>query len=383
MRLFHDDRMVRVGLSGSGYISSGLLAVLARYDDVTVTSVFTGRHPSRDHSYLRPDLLTRNVTELIDGSDLVVECSGGVTRAMTVVGAAFAAGIPVVTVNAEFQVTVGHLFTQRGLITEAEGDQPGALAALAEEIRLMGFEPLVYGNVKTFLDLNPSRENMAHQARLHGISPQQVTSFTDGTKLHVEQALVANGLGASIARTGMLGVREPRFADYVTALTDAAVAHGGAISDYCMPSNTDVHVFIVATHPDPVGGALRHYKLGPGPHYLFSRNRHLGHFEVPRTIKRVIETGRPLINNGTTPWINVVAIAKTSVPAGTRIDSAIGSVTFRGVAVTAAEHPDLPPIGMMENATLTRDIAAGQHLTSDDVELSEPLSRQLAAYATA
>ena len=41
---------------------------------------------------------------------------------------------------------------------------------------------------------------MLHWSRRNGISLPMVTAFTDGTKLQIEQALVANGLGATIAR---------------------------------------------------------------------------------------------------------------------------------------------------------------------------------------
>lgn len=378
MRLLSEGHAIRVGLAGSGYISAGLLQVLSRYDDVAVTAVLTGRHTSRDHEYPRPELLVRNVDELTARCDLVVECSGGVTRAMNVVGAAFAAGMPVVTVNAEFQVTVGHLFAPHGVLTEAEGDQPGALASLHEEIALMGFQPVVYGNVKTFLQHNPTVEDMRHQASLHGISQQQVTSFTDGTKLHVELALVANGLDAGLAPDGVLGVRSPRFEDCAAEL--AAAGARGPISDFCMPTDTDAHIFIVATHPDPVSGELAHYKLGPGPYYRFTRNRHLGHFEVPRTIKRVVETGRPLINNGTAPVTKVVAVAKKPVAAGTGIASAVGSTLFRGVAVRTTDHADLLPIGLMESCTVVRDIASGAYVTAEDVQMGDALAARLSAW---
>ncbi|MGW5218734.1 hypothetical protein ACWEQA_12790 [Nocardia sp. NPDC004085] len=379
MKLLSRSNALRVGLAGSGYISMGLLRVLSWYDDVAVTAVLTSRDMSRDNEYPQPELLVRNIDDLTARCDLVVECSGSVTRAMSVVGAAFAAGIPVVTVNAEFQVTVGHLFSSRGVLSEAEGDQPGALAALHEEITLMGFQPIVYGNVKTFLQHNPTVEDMRQQATIHGISEQQVTSFTDGTKLHVEIALVANGLGAGLAPDGVLGVRKPRFLDCAAELVAASI--GVPISDFCMPTDTDAHVFIVATHPHPVDGELAHYKLGRGPHYQFTRNRHLGHFEVPRTIKRVIETGQPLINNGNRPAVKVAAIAKKPVRAGTDVASAFGSTMFRGIAVRAADNADLLSIGLMEGCTVVRDIAPGAYITAEDVRLDSTLAAQLSAWS--
>ena len=99
--------------------------------------------------------------------------------------------------NSEFHVTVGSYFVDKGLVTEAEGDQPGVLAQLHEEAISMGFKPLVYGNIKGFLNENPTADDMEYWGNKSGISLDMVTSFTDGTKVQIEQTLVANGLGKS------------------------------------------------------------------------------------------------------------------------------------------------------------------------------------------
>lgn len=68
--------------------------------------------------------------------------------------------------DAELHVTTGSYLTRKpGLITEAEGDQPGCLAALKEEALAMGFQILAYGNIKGFLKLNPSRDDMQYWSR--------------------------------------------------------------------------------------------------------------------------------------------------------------------------------------------------------------------------
>ena len=120
-----------------------------------------------------------SIDELVDHSDVVVECSGEVAHATLVVERAMLAGKPVVTMDAEFHVTVGSHFAQLGWLSEAEGDQPGCLAALNEEARDMGFVPLVYGNIKGFLNHHPERETMSYWSQRQGISQQQVTSCTN------------------------------------------------------------------------------------------------------------------------------------------------------------------------------------------------------------
>ena len=117
--------------------------------------------------------------------------------------AAGEAGRRLVTLNAEAQVTVGTALLHAGYsITEAHGDQPGALAELDPEVRAIGFDPVAYVNFKGFHDPDPSPENMHYWSQKQASTLRAVTSYTDGGKLQIEQVLVANGLGAGIARPG-------------------------------------------------------------------------------------------------------------------------------------------------------------------------------------
>ena len=132
-------KKTRIGVVGTGFIGNGLAHVLSDQPDVELSRVLTRRKPEEAQELFRPELATRDVQELIDHSDLIVECSGDVLHATDVVAAAFEAELPVVTMNSEFQVTTGSFFAGRGYLTEAEGDQPGSLAALRENVLSMGF----------------------------------------------------------------------------------------------------------------------------------------------------------------------------------------------------------------------------------------------------
>ena len=71
------------------------------------------------------------------------------------------AGLPVVTMDAELQVTTGSYFAKKGFITEAEGDQPGCLAALDEEARQMGFLPAGLREHQGVSELHPNHRGYA------------------------------------------------------------------------------------------------------------------------------------------------------------------------------------------------------------------------------
>jgi len=79
--------------------------------------------------FVKKDVLTNNLDDLINSCDLIVECSGDVIYATESIDKILKANIPVVTMNSEFHVTIGLYFVDKGLIIEAEGDQPGVEAA--------------------------------------------------------------------------------------------------------------------------------------------------------------------------------------------------------------------------------------------------------------
>src|SRR5665647_265011 len=162
--------MARIGIIGTGYIAKGILMALDRTDDLEVVRVFTHSEPGRRTDYPRPALMTNSVDDLVGESDLVVVASGDPLRAVEPVEAAIGASLPVVTMDAELQVTVGSHFARRGYLSEAEGDQPGCLAALREEALAMGFSPLVYGNLKGFLNHHPTPDEMRYWSGVQGIS---------------------------------------------------------------------------------------------------------------------------------------------------------------------------------------------------------------------
>lgn len=368
------EEVRRIGVVGSGFISRGLILALASIADLSVTKVLTRTNPVHRSDFPRADLLTNSVDELIDHADLVVECSGDVLHATEIVDRVMQAGLPVVTMDPEFQITTGSYFADKGVLTEAEGDQPGCLAALRENVVQMGFQPLVYGNIKRYLNRNPSLEEMRFWARKQGISLQQVTAFTDGTKVQIEQALVANGLGAEIVVTGMLGVSSADVQTGGCLLADGAKRLGFPISDYILSPSAPAGIFIAAEHQDEQREYLRYLKLGDGPYYVLLQNFHLCHLEIQKTIRRVLSGGPVLINNTAHPRISVASISKEALQPGTFVERGMGSFLVRGEAVRITDMPDHVPIGLLDGATIVRNIEPGRYIRFDDVELPDSLA---------
>jgi len=344
--------------------------IMQHYPDLRISRVLTRRGIDAIDDFPLREALTNSIDDLVDHSDLIVECSGDVFFGTQVIERAFEAGLPVVTVNAELQVTTGSWLAGKGLLTEAEGDQPGSLAALHEDAVQMGFKPLVYGNMKGFLNHNPSREDMAYWSKRQGISIDQTTSFTDGTKVQIEQVVVGNGFGAGISKPGLEGLASTDLNRSANVLGLIAENIGQPIVDYVIPSGYPAGgVFLVCRHDEDQAPAIEYFKLGPGPYYVLSRPFHLCSLEVGKTVRRVLAGGGVLLNNSTEPTLGVAARAKREMKPGETIVRGIGGFDVRGEAIRLADEADHVPIGLLRNTVLKRALEPGQMITFDDIEL--------------
>lgn len=361
----------KIGVSGTGMIARCLIRLIEKhYADMEVSGVLTRRPLNSFSDFPLAERLTNSIDQLVDNADLIIECSGDVFHGTEVIERAFEAGLKVVTINAELQVTTGSYLAGKGFLTEAEGDQPGSLAALHEEALMMGFKPLVYGNMKGYLNLDPTPEDMAYWSNRQGISIDQTTSFTDGTKVQIEQVIVGNGLGATLARQGMQGLASTNLTDTGNLLGMMADRIGEPFVDYIIPAGYPAGgVFLVGRHDDDQRAAIEYFKLGPGPYYTLLRPFHLCSLEVGKTVRRVLQGGSVLLNNSTSPTLGVGAIAKRAMRPGELIERGIGGFQFRGESVKLDQQPDHVPIGLLRKTALKRAVEPGQLITFDDIDI--------------
>ncbi|MCX8101731.1 MAG: hypothetical protein N3D77_10895 [Geminicoccaceae bacterium] len=370
------ERPTRIGIAGTGFVARHLALELAHRPDWRLVAVLT-RRPRASVAGFPDGTLVDSIDALIERAQVLVECTGDVFRATEVIDRALAAGRPVLTLDAEFHVTTGSFFVGRGYLSEGEGDQPGSTAALYEEAVSMGFAPLVLGNMKGFLNRDPSPEEMEYWAARQGISLPMVTAFTDGTKLQVEQCLVGNRFGADIAQEELLGPATDDLAEAARTLGEAAMARGRPITDYVLSRKLPHGVFLVAHHREEQREALRYLKMGDGPFYTLVRPHVLVHLELFKTLERWRRGAPPLLDNGACPHLSVAAVAKRRLESGSRIANGIGSFALRGMCVRIADRPDHLPIGLARDLVVRRRIEPGQVLTFDDVELLDSRPLQL------
>lgn len=367
---------IKIGVVGTGFIARNFMTSLDRHPDARIGAILTRRDP-HTITDLPADLLTGSATGFLKSCDVVLECSGDPLWATEVISEAVAGGKPVVTMNTEFHITAGSALVGSGMITEAEGDQPGCLAALHEDAVAMGFAPLAYGNMKGFMNKDPSPEDMEFWGAKQGISLPMVTSFTDGTKVQAEQVLVGNHFGAAIIKEGMLGPDVAGQAEASEVLATHARELGRPVSDFVVSSALPHGVFIVAEHLGSQQAALEYYKMGPGPTYTIIKNNILVHLEIMKTVERIMNGGPVLLDNSATPELSLGAVAKRDLSPGDRIDQGIGSFDVRGHTVRIGDHPDHLPIGLISEGTIAEPLARGQLITQGDIETPDSLAKTL------
>lgn len=396
-----ENRPIRVGLVGAGFMGRGLVnqivnstpgmdvAAIANRTVATAVRAYTeaGLEPVEVSTTAQVEAMVAKGVPAVLGDasallaaeniDVLVDVTGAVEFGARITVAAIERGLPVVTMNAELDGTVGPLLAHRAraagvVLTGADGDQPGVQANLLRFVRGIGVTPLVAGNIKGLQDEYRTPTTQQAFAEKWGQDPYMVTSFADGTKVSFEQAIVANAFGFTVGRRGMYGRDHAGHVDELTQAYDVdELRELGGVVDYVVGAKPGPGIYVLGTHDDP---KQRHYlnlyKLGEGPLYSFYTPYHLCHFEVPNTIVRAVDFADAALSPPAGQRVDVVATAKQDLKAGHTVDGLGGYDTY-GVAesspVTRSER--LLPMGVAEGCTLVRDVAKDAVLTYDDVTL--------------
>jgi predicted homoserine dehydrogenase-like protein len=310
----------------------------------------------------------------VPGIDVVVEATGSLGFGARTMLGCLEAGVPVVSINAEVDATIGYLLHSAAkaagtVYTICDGDQPGVLLRQLDFVNGMGFETVAAVNCKRHLDIRQTPSTSAPFAARDGTSLAVTTAAGDGTKMQIENAVVANAAGLPPDKRGMHGI-VTTLADAVNDVVCRLARHG--VVEYTLGGDFGAGVFVIGRAPDPdaVRQALRFFKMGEGPFYLFFRPFHLVHLEMPLTIAEVILDGTGLARHSGPPVADVVAVAKRDLKAGEALDG-IGGSTCYGQIDTVRGAEGCLPIAFSEHARLRRDTSADHPIQLESVELDE------------
>lgn len=399
----HQDRKpVRVGLVGAGFIGRGVAHQIQNYVKGMCLVAISNRTLSKAEQALREAGVSdfkavESVVQLeesiakgrhavtddamllcqAEGIDVIIEATSDIEFTAHLAVKAIENKKNLVLMNADCDATVGPIlkvYADRAGVTisATDGDQPGTMMNLYRFVKSIGYKPVLIGNMKGLQDFYRTPETQKEFAAIHGLSPKMATSFADGTKISMENTLVANATGFGVGKRGMFGPKCDHVDEAKNLFSLDRLLEGGIV-DYILGAKPGPGVFVLGYDKNPQRiPYMRYYKLGDGPLYVFYTPYHLASLEVPLTAARGVLFKDAAVAPIGGPVCDVMTVAKRDIKAGEVIDG-IGGFTCYGMIEnsTTCKIENLLLMGLSEGCRLKRDIPKDQAITNADVEFPE------------
>ena len=310
-----------------------------------------------------------------DEIDVLIESTCAIREAGKFSKHAIDRGKHVIMMNAEADLAFGpylmELAHEKGVVySSCDGDQPGIIKHLYDKMVLWGFEPVMAGNIKGFLDRYSNPVKIIPEADKRRLDYKMATAYTDGTKLNIEMALVANALNMETKVPGMYGppakdVRDVfRLFDFEKLWADRV-----PFVDYILGAEPGGGVFTVGYCENEYQQfMMNYYKMGDGPFYLFYRPYHLCHVEALEWIARAFLYKEALLKPDYGYKTNVIAYAKKDLKKAEILDG-LGGFACYGLIENGknAQVPGLP-ICLADNLELKTNVMKDQRICLSDVD---------------
>lgn len=320
-----------------------------------------------------------DVLARLERVDVFIEASNAMEATARSVLTALAHGQHVVMMNYEADLMFGPFLAAEAhsagrVYTVADGDQPTVIKRLVDDITLWGFDLAVAGNIKGYHDLYINPLTIAPEADKRGLDHKMCSSYTDGSKLCVEMAVLANGLGLSTAKPGMHGPRLKHVLEIFDHIDIPRIyEEQGPFVDYVLGAEPKGGVFVVGyTESSLQQNTLDWFppEMGDGPFYLFYRPYHLGAIEAMNCVIEAALDGSARLEPDYGMRTNVFSYGKKDLKAGDMIDGMGGYASYgliENLDASYHSHPGLP-ICIAEDVRLKRDIRRDEKIYLDDVE---------------
>jgi predicted homoserine dehydrogenase-like protein len=421
-----ENRPIRVGIIGTGKFGAGLVAQISQMQGMVVAAIADLRLDHARHAYassgvpVEAQRTAEDATDIDDairgGRPVIAEDGALLPQAELIDVVVDATGIPevgarmafeaithrkhIVMVNVEADVTVGPILRRMAqsagvVYTLVDGDQPGVTMNMIEWARTLGFEivaagrgTVLYGDDRAGTpDTVPQRYGFDEETmRRRTINTKMYNSFRDGTKAEVEMTALANAAGLV---PDVRGMHEPSVNIPDIARVFSLREEGGILSRHgvvelansvaedgktLLPNGLGMGVFVVVRTEHPFTQEdLRSYFVhagGGGRNYLLYRPYHLVAVEAPISIAMAALYGRATGAPQPTPTAEVITVAKRDLRAGEVLDGG-GGYTVNGICEKAAvaREQGLLPLGLAAGAALRQDVAQGQAISYDMVDL--------------
>lgn len=340
--------------------------------------------------YGKPTLVTTDtLSALHDESiacDVLVEATNSIVAAYDYCMAAIERHAHCVLMNAEVDLILGHLLRSEAkkhsvVVTSDAGDQHGVLSRMIEEIQLWGFDIVQAGNMKGFLDRYRTLQGSVEIAQSLKLSPEQCLAYTDGSKLNIEMAIIANQYALTPYVPGMQGPRADKVEDVLHLFDFDSYENQGRVDYILGAKQHGSGVYVVGRCDSRLQEwYLNYYKVSnKHPYYLFFRPYHLCHLETTRAIALAALYGKSVCNMSAGNITDCYAYAKRKLSRGDQIKHAIGSDEVYGLINTTqiAKAEGMVPQGLLDREgstikpTMRKKIEIDEPLTWDHVCLPE------------
>ena len=344
-------------------------------DSYRIVSNETEMNDAVHHRYVAiiddGDILAR-----CEKADVVIEASNSIGPGAQFVITALKNKKHVILMNAEIDLLCGRYFAdvaeENGVIcTSIDGDQYGVLKHLIDDFELWGFQLVMAGNIKGYLDRYANPTKIIAEADKRKLDYKMCTSYTDGTKLNIEMAIIANAFDMRTLKPGMTGPRADHVTDVFNLFDfEKNWSDKTPFVDYIVGAQPGGGVFAVGHHDHPYQRAMmEYYKMGKGPFYLFYRPYHLCHVEAIASIVEPVMDRKSLLQPTFGFATDVYAYAKKDLLKGDVLDG-LGGYTCYGLAENCKpnEVKKRLPILLADNVTLKRNIRKDETIDFDDIE---------------
>jgi predicted homoserine dehydrogenase-like protein len=391
---------IRVAMVGAGYMGRGIALQIEKYMIGMRLVAISNRTLSEakrayNEAGIEATMTIENVAQLDEaisqnryavtdnplllceakGVEAIIEATGHVELSAHVAMKAIEHKKHLILMNAELDATVGPMlkvYADRAgiVIANTDGDQPGVMMNLYRFVKSIGYNPVLVGNIKGLQDYYRTPETQKAFAAAHNITPKMATSFADGTKISMENAVVANAIGFKVGKRGMYGPVCKHVSEAVSLFPMEDLLNGGIV-DYILGAEPGPGVFVLGHNDHPHRKPyMQYFKMGDGPLYPFYIPYHLPHLECPLTVARAVLFNDAAVAPAGGPVCDVITIAKKNLVKGDIIDG-IGGFTCYGMIENyeISRTENLLPMGLAEDCRLKRAVPKDQAVTYDDVEM--------------
>jgi predicted homoserine dehydrogenase-like protein len=392
---------IKVAMVGAGYMGRGIaLQILTAMPGIRLVAIANRTVAKAERAYRDAGVQrTRNVAspaeldnaiaanEYAVTDDPSVLCAAGAIDAVIETTCDFETGARValdavshgkhvVLMNAEVDSTIGPILKvyadRNGVVyTYTDGDEPGVAMNLFRFVDSIGYQPVLMGQIKGFLDRYRTPDTQRDFAQRVGQDPAMIASYADGSKLAIESAILGNASGFRPGKVGMYGHRCEHVKELLKLFSVDDFKAGGLV-DFVVGSEPHTGgAFVVGFNDHPVKRQyMGYFKLGDGPLYMFYTPFHLPHLELPLSVARAVLFDDPTITPRGAPVCDAVTFAKRDLKSGETLDG-MGGFTCYGLVESyetsaAARHL---PITLSVDCRLKRDVAKDQPIGYEDIVL--------------